>query len=83
MVGPESFSVEHPGFKEILDYKGYSCWLLDFNFEVKPLKMSLRVRIGPNIEVVDVILKDDVLKIAALKIGIKGDVGVEGLGLPL
>jgi len=83
MKGSESFSIEHPRLEKILDYKGYRCWLLNFNLEVKPLKMSLGVRIRSYIKIVNVIPEDDVLQIATLKIGIEGDVRVESLSFPL
>lgn len=43
--------------------------------------MSLGVSIRPDIKVICIILEDDILQIATLEIGIKGDVGVKSLRL--
>ncbi len=81
MIRSKSSAIEHPRLEKIFDYKGYSCWLFNFDFEVKPLKVSLGVSIRPDIEVISVILEDDVLQIATLEIGIEGDNGVESVRL--
>ena len=83
MIRPKSFAIEHPRLEKIFDYKGYSCWLSNFDLEVEPLKVSLGVRIRPDIEIICVILEDNVLQIATLEIGIERDVGVENLCLLL
>lgn len=81
MIRSKSFTIEHPWLEKIFDYKGYSCWLFNFNFEVEPLKVSLGISIRPDIEVISVIFEDNILQIATLEIGIEGDIGVKSVPL--